>query len=438
MWKLILKNLWSRRRRNGWLLAELILVAILSWYIFDPVMVVTYERHLPLGYDADRLCMVSVGMLPQEAPGYEPQAADSASLMQTYLNLVDRARQHPDVEQATPVLSFVYPGAMGNGTSSFIAEGDSVAHTALFIEFLPHTHFFETYGFQSGKGSMSAAQLSDLDNGDYYIMTEDLLEGMFRTHIYRNQRCWKVNGTDTCYTAVKGTVKSCKYLSNKRPVPIVFMPLQNPDIRSSLDNMRIVVRLKEGVRMERFLHDFRSWMLRQLRIGNLYARELQSYDEINAAREFSDSTVLYRRSLSIALFFLVNLCLGVIGTFWMQTRTRREEVGVMLSYGATPHRIRLLLLGEGTALTTLATFIGCFIYLQYAFSEGLNTGSSLMEAVTPSWVDNFGLHFFFVSLMVYVILLLVYVILLLVVWIGIYIPARRISSISPTEALRDE
>lgn len=431
MWKLILKNLWSRRRRNGWLLAELILVAILSWYIFDPVMVVTYERHLPLGYDADRLCMVSVGMLPQEAPGYEPQAADSASLMQTYLNLVDRARQYPDVEQATPVLSFVYPGAMGNGTSSFIAEGDSVAHTALFIEFLPHTHFFETYGFQSGKGSMSAAQLSDLDNGDYYIMTEDLLEGMFRTHIYRNQRCWKVNGTDTCYTAVKGTVKSCKYLSDKRPVPIVFMPLQNPDIRSSLDNMRIVVRLKEGVRMERFLHDFRPWMLRQLRIGNLYARELQSYDEINAAREFSDSTVLYRRSLSIALFFLVNLCLGVIGTFWMQTRTRREEVGVMLSYGATPHRIRLLLLGEGTALTTLATFIGCFIYLQYAFSEGLNTGSSLMEAVTPSWVDNFGLHFFFVSLMVYVILLLV-------VWIGIYIPARRISSISPTEALRDE
>lgn len=431
MWKLILKNLWSRRRRNGWLLAELILVAILSWYIFDPVMVVTYERHLPLGYDADRLCMVSVGMLPQEAPGYEPQAADSASLMQTYLNLVDRARQHPDVEQATPVLSFVYPGAMGNGTSSFIAEGDSVAHTALFIEFLPHTHFFETYGFQSGKGSMSAAQLSDLDNGDYYIMTEDLLEGMFRTHIYRNQRCWKVNGADTCYTAVKGTVKSCKYLSDKRPVPIVFIPLQNPDIRSSLDNMRIVVRLKEGVRMEHFLHDFRPWMLRQLRIGNLYARELQSYDEINAAREFSDSTVLYRRSLSIALFFLVNLCLGVIGTFWMQTRTRREEVGVMLSYGATPHRIRLLLLGEGTALTTLATFIGCFIYLQYAFSEGLNAGSSLMEAVTPSWVDNFGLHFFLVSLMVYVILLLV-------VWIGIYIPARRISSISPTEALRDE
>ena len=39
MFTLILKTLWTRRRRNGWLLAELILVAVLSWIIFDPVIV---------------------------------------------------------------------------------------------------------------------------------------------------------------------------------------------------------------------------------------------------------------------------------------------------------------------------------------------------------------------------------------------------------------
>ena len=72
MLKLILKNLWSRRRNNGWLMAELILVAVLSWVIFDPVIVVTYDRQRPLGYDADRLCMVSVAML-------QPQAYTAAS-----------------------------------------------------------------------------------------------------------------------------------------------------------------------------------------------------------------------------------------------------------------------------------------------------------------------------------------------------------------------
>ena len=58
MLKLIFKTLWSRRRRNGWLLAELIVVCIVSWVIFDPVIVVTHDRMIPLGYDADRLCLV--------------------------------------------------------------------------------------------------------------------------------------------------------------------------------------------------------------------------------------------------------------------------------------------------------------------------------------------------------------------------------------------
>ena len=90
MFTLILKTLWARRRRNGWLLAELILVAVLSWIIFDPVIVVTYDRHLPLGYDADRLCMVSVAALQPQASGYDDQAADSASMMQAWLPTLPR------------------------------------------------------------------------------------------------------------------------------------------------------------------------------------------------------------------------------------------------------------------------------------------------------------------------------------------------------------
>lgn len=135
MFRLILKTLWARRRRNGWLLAELILVAVLSWIIFDPVIVVTYDRHLPLGYDADRLCMVSVAALQPQASGYDDQAADSASMIQACLNLVERARQHPDVEQATPLVSFVYPGSMGNSSSTLTAEGDSTELDVLHVYF---------------------------------------------------------------------------------------------------------------------------------------------------------------------------------------------------------------------------------------------------------------------------------------------------------------
>ena len=55
MLKLILKNLWARRVRNAWLLAELILVTVLTWYITDPLFVLSYNQTLPLGYEPDGL-----------------------------------------------------------------------------------------------------------------------------------------------------------------------------------------------------------------------------------------------------------------------------------------------------------------------------------------------------------------------------------------------
>ena len=59
MIRLIMKNLWARRRKNGWLLAELILVSIVTWVIVDPLVVLTHDRNLPEGY-----LPASVGFIP--------------------------------------------------------------------------------------------------------------------------------------------------------------------------------------------------------------------------------------------------------------------------------------------------------------------------------------------------------------------------------------
>lgn len=142
MLKLILKNLWARRRRNGWLLAELILVSIVSWIILDPVIVVTHDRNIPLGYDADRLCFVSLSSLQSQAPGYDEQAEDSAVVINSYLNLVRLVENYKGVESATPILGFCYPNSQGNSNSQLRAEGDTLDLTIMAMYFLPHTRFF--------------------------------------------------------------------------------------------------------------------------------------------------------------------------------------------------------------------------------------------------------------------------------------------------------
>ena len=431
MFKLILKTLWSRRRRNGWLLAELIVVCIVSWVIFDPVIVVTHDRMIPLGYDADRLCLVSLNMYRPNAPGYDEQATDSASLMQAYDNLVQRVRNYPEVEHATPLLGWLYPNSQGLGSMTQVPAGDSIVCRMRYIEFLPHTQFFETYGFRPAKG-LTPAALSDYPykDGDL-VLTENTLEAFFHTDNPQGRRFWIPRSQDTLYTDVVGATATFRMYSDWQPIPVAFVPMHTVNLNYFPNDVKILVRLEDGVGMERFLHRFHPWMVRELHAGNLYAQKVEPYRQLIARREYAGTTTLYQRNVAMAVFFLVNLCLGVAGTFWVQTRTRREEVGVMLSYGATPGSIVRFLLGEGLVLTTVSTLVGCFLYLQYALSEGLAKGQTGMETTGSYWVQNFGQHFVIVSF-------IVYLVLLAVVLVGIYIPARRISSIPPTEALRDE
>ena len=55
---------------------------------------------------------------------------------------------------------------------------------------------------------------------------------------------------------------------------------------------------------------------------------------------------------SIALFFFVNILLCMIGTFYLRTRKRSEEAGVMRSFGASRGFIIREMLGEGFAMVT--------------------------------------------------------------------------------------
>lgn len=431
MLKLILKNLWARRRKNGWLLAELILVSIISWVVLDPVIVVTHDRNIPLGYDAEKLCLISLDALQPQAPGYDSEAQDSTIMVDNYFNLVRRVKDFDGVELATPLVGFCFPNSNGNSNSMYYAEGDTIPTHIMLMQFLPHTEFFETYGFRPGKG-LTPEQLSDYDyTQSDIVLTENAAQQIFRTTNLHSKRCWTGSGADTTYLSVIGTLGIFKAYSEWRPVSIAFTPIQAINMEHIPEYARILVRLKEGVSMERFLHDFKPWMVKEMRRGNLFVRSVNSYENIIKKSESGGSTSIYRRNLAMAVFFLVNLCLGVVGTFWLQTRTRREEVGVMLSFGATKSHIIRLLMGEGAVLTFIASLVGFLLYLQYALNEGLHRGLTGGEITEVYWVSNFTQHFLIVS---FIILL----VLLIVVLAGIYIPARNISRIPPTEALRDE
>ena len=52
----------------------------------------------------------------------------------------------------------------------------------------------------------------------------------------------------------------------------------------------------------------------------------------------------------VVLFLLVNVFLGLIGTFWFRTRRRRSEIALRMAMGSTRGGVFRLLIGEGLLL----------------------------------------------------------------------------------------
>ena len=213
---------------------------------------------------------------------------------------------------------------------------------------------------------------------------------------------------------------------------IAFADLQD-DMQLAEGMLKFIVRLKDGIDAD----DFAENLIKVKENFGSGALQIGSAKSLNkcAADWNMDITGEYNLKLSLLTFFLINLCIGVVGTFWLQTRQRKGEVAVMKTFGASRKNIVGMLLGEGFVLTIIGSIIGFACFLQYVISEGLYTSNSYgpkdVSGVIDCWVNNFSEHFMIVSGVILVLLLIV-------VSIGILIPALNISKINPAVALHDE
>ena len=300
------------------------------------------------------------------------------------------------------------------------------------MRFPPNTNYFETYGIETTEGSPSPEELSELNFAwNDAVITEDVAKRFFGKENAVGKKLFFIDWKkDTIWCPIKAVVKDVRHQSYRPNSALIFRPLLKPEV---YNYCTLVVRVKDGVDMSDFLKGFDEFVNKELNVGNFYAEKVESLNEIIRVSENSYVT-LNDITLILTVFFLINLSLGVVGTFWLQTRDRVEEMGVLRTFGATKWNIRIMLLGEGFVLSTLAVFVGCMLYLQIALhtelvGTSLGMSYSIGTNLTDSWILHFGEHFMIVSL-------LCYVVITITVLIGIYIPARSISNVNPIEALR--
>lgn len=434
--KQIINNLWSQRTQNVWLLAELVLVCFVAWKQLDPIAVRMYYKSLPKGFDCERLVVAQTSIT--DIRWFEGDNADRVLDQKTRI-LKQKLQASDEVEQVC-ILSQLYgllaPRNMFSHSvdneGDLYAYGDDTVHVYETL-YLKNEHFFETYGIHAAEGSPSVEELSKLDHG--IVISRSLAERLFGsakaaigkdiTRSFFIEEEW-VTSYRICGVVEDVHVSEISFDTWQRYVPTTDNPLRYV-------HSQLLIRLRPDVNVRRFVEE-QNFRLRQFATDGLAIVSFTPYEDLTTSKnQFASPMLSYDFNLAVttALFFLINLCLGVIGTFWMQTKRRTEESGIMRAFGATRGRIMGMFLAEGFILTTVSMFITCVLYLNYVKTGLGELCISYSPQPDPTWVADKPLHFLIISG-------IVYLVILIVVSIGIAIPAWNICRTKPMEALREE
>jgi hypothetical protein len=424
---------------NTWLFIELVVITVVAWAVLDPAVVNLYYRLLPLGYDSGQLIYAEC----QVGDTYESD--ENGDQLSPY-NITESRRQQmlrqlSDVEGVASVYlygdDYGSVGYTNQAYSQCCNEGDTMFVTN--VNFVPDSHFFETYGLRPLPGSPSAKQLSQIRKQDQQVvLTRSGAIAVYGTADVVGRRL------TICYdepyvVTVAGVVEDFRKSVATTLCSLIIMPEELTHTRC-----HYVIRLKDGLDARRFVEEHGQDLIRSGKTSFNRISRLMTFDEHLQQMELdAGRTQEVNRSLALALFFLINVMLAVVGTVWLHAKRRTEECGVRRAFGATRRRVLFDFLWRNALLATVAVIIGCIVYLNYAYSglnvyengfeycEKLYTNVGLDLPTDLRWPDRFWSHFLIVSAVVYLIILCT-------VLIGTAIPAMKIVRTRIIEALRDE
>lgn len=435
----ILKNLWAHRKQNGWIFVEIIIITALSWFMVDYVVVSAYGTYfcVPEGdFEKDHLCVGKFGIL-RGASESEGQVITQEEREGLYV-VKNKLENLPEVQSVSLVRDYI-----GKDFRTYLWETMAPADDTLKtigvanMEYYQNEKFFETHGLKTVEGSPSAEELSREIPQDGLVITRSIAKMLFGTDQAVGKRVARVRPTWTGdgilvsgYNTIAGVVEDVEENPHERYPYVAFYPCLY-SVPSY--NCNLILRLKPSVDAEEFVKKTLPTLTDEFRAGIFVLNTLETYWQHYDQQMKKDNSTMTNQLASIPLvLFCVNVMLGTLGTFWLQLRKRREDIGIMRAFGASRRRIFAMLLAEGTVLTALATFVGCFIWFQFvasgiSLSDGNIYGSSGRES---DWITQFWPHFLIVSS-------IVYLLILIVVSIAIALPAWGICRKKVVDVLRE-
>lgn len=419
----LLKQIWNERRSNAFLWVELFVVFVILWYIVDVVYVTLSIYHLPMGFDIENTYVLRFDRMTPKSAAYQPgrtMAEDIADLHE----IANRLSHRPDVEAVSLSQNSIPYNDGANGFSFYL---DTVPIRGLKRWVTPD--YFRVFRYQNidGSGSESLARafttsglIMPVNIADNYPASpwhgKDLLGR--KIPVGRND-------PDAEHFSIVALTEPVRYDHFSAPndyssrYGAFFMTDAVIESLGEPVYVEVCLRVREG-QNEGFIDRLIADADRQYQMGNLYLLDITPMSDVRTAYETDNMNGL-NTQFCIIFFLLVNIFLGIIGTFWFRTQHRRTEVALRMALGSTRRGICSRLMGEGIFLLLMSAIP--------AFVVALNLGYAELVEVT---------RMPFTAGRLVITVLSTFVLIAGMIIIGVWYPARRAMNIQPAEALHDE
>lgn len=233
------------------------------------------------------------------------------------------------------------------------------------------------------------------------------------------QTLYQLGAKDSVRYRIVGVTPEIRRTAYDIPYPQVYLPFDWEKFRIDLV---FCVRVRPEVDSPEFAGRLFRELKESLRVGNRYLSQVVPlYESRDQMLKYNGVGNQVRTQLALAGFLLVNIFLGIIGTFWFRTSYRRGEMGLRMAMGSSRRSLYRLQIGEALGLVLIAFLPTLPITFNITIAE-------LIE-VHAMPISRF--RFFLCE-----------GITLLLLWgmafAGAWYPARQSTRLAPAEALRYE
>lgn len=404
-----IKNEW---RSNLWLVIELLLVSVVMWYIVDYMYVKAMVYNEPRGFDISHCYLVQMGELTDKSPDYVEYENNEARKADVF-DMLERLRLRPDVEAAS-LSQNSYPYNGSNSTTD--VTYDTLHAPGWTIRRMVTPDFLRVFRYQGTRGE-TPEQLAEMIEKGEFLASENLYSkyDVKMTSLVGKRFYLYGDTTSTC--RLGAALKNVRYTDYQQASQSYSM-VAKQDWYSPMQEL--CIRVKEDQDKE-FITRLKADSEKLYRIGNIFIADVRSFADIRRNFQQSQSNQLRNYIFGMG-FLMLNIFLGLLGTFWFRTQQRRGEIALMKSLGGTDKTVFTRQLTEGVFLLIIATIPAIFIDWNLANAE-LN---AWMDGSTFGWIRLINA------------VLISFVLIALMIIVGIWIPARKAMKVQPAEALHDE